>query len=66
VVRLDDLDARIAELANAVAAMEQTSIAAYKALYRASETRTLDDGLEYEATARFPRSGRPPRLPEKS
>jgi enoyl-CoA hydratase/carnithine racemase len=65
VVGLDDLDARIAELADAIAAMEPTSIAAYKALYRAAETHTLDEGLEYEATARFPRSGRPLRLPEK-
>jgi enoyl-CoA hydratase len=65
VVRLDSLDTRIAELADAIVAMEPTSIAAYKALYRASETHTLDDGLEYEATARFPRGGRPPRLPDK-
>jgi enoyl-CoA hydratase len=65
VVQLGSLDKRIAELAHAIAAMEPTSIAAYKALYRASETHTLDDGLDYEATARFPRSGRPPRLPEK-
>jgi len=65
VVSLDSLDSRIAELADAIVAMEPTSIAAYKALYRAAETHTLDHGLEYEATARFPRSGRPPRLPDK-
>ena len=65
VVRLNSLDSRIGELADAIAAMEPTSIAAYKALYRAAETHTLDEGLDYEATARFPRSGRPLRPPDK-
>jgi enoyl-CoA hydratase/carnithine racemase len=66
VIPLESLDTRIAELTDAITAMEPTSIAAYKALYRAAETHTLDDGLEYEATARFPRSGRALGLPEKS
>ena len=65
VVHLEDLDNRIAALADAIVAMEATSIAAYKALYRAAETHTLDDGLAYEASARFPRSGQPPRLPDR-
>jgi enoyl-CoA hydratase len=65
VVRLESLDSRIAELADGIVAMEPTSITAYKELYRAAETHTLDDGLEYEATARFPRSGRPLKLPDK-
>jgi enoyl-CoA hydratase/carnithine racemase len=66
VVRRAALDARIDELAAAIVASEPTSIAAYKALYRAAATHTLDDGLAYEATARFPRSGRAPRLPQQT
>ena len=66
VVRLAALDEHVNRLATTIADMEPTSIAAYKTLYRASETLTLDGGLDYEANARFPRSGRPLRLPEKT
>jgi enoyl-CoA hydratase/carnithine racemase len=66
VVPLAELDARIDALAVAIVANDANSIASYKALYRASETLTLDEGLAFEATARFPRSGRAPRLPDKA
>jgi enoyl-CoA hydratase/carnithine racemase len=65
VVRLAQLDQRIDALAAAIVANDPASIAAYKALYRASETMGLEEGLAFEATARFPRSGRAARLPEK-
>jgi enoyl-CoA hydratase/carnithine racemase len=65
VVPLAALDERIDQLAAQIIANEPTSIAAYKALYRAAQTHTLDEGLAFEASARFPRSARTPRLPEK-
>lgn len=66
VVPLGELDSRIDALVTAICEMEPVSIAAYKALYRAAETHTLDDGLQFEATARFPRPGRRPQLPLKA
>ena len=65
VVPLEGLDARIEALAAAICEMEPVSIGAYKTLYRASETHTLDDGLAFEASARFPRPNRTPKLPDK-
>jgi enoyl-CoA hydratase/carnithine racemase len=55
VAPLAELDARIEALASAIVANDVASIAAYKTLYRASETHTLDEGLAFEATTRFPR-----------
>lgn len=49
----DALDARVAELAGAIAANSSGSIAAYKDLYRRSENAGLDDGLTYEAETRY-------------
>lgn len=66
VVPLAELDRRIDALASAICEMEPVSIAAYKTLYRAAETHTFDDGLEFEATARFPRPSRRPQLPQKA
>ncbi len=55
VAPLVELDARIEALATAIIANDAAAIAAYKTLYRACETHTLDDGLAFEATTRFPR-----------
>lgn len=49
----DALDARVADLAGAIAANSSGSIAAYKDLYRRSENAGLDDGLTYEAETRY-------------
>ncbi len=49
----DALDARVAELAGAIAANSSGSIAAYKDLYRRSENAGLDDGLTYEAETSY-------------
>ncbi|MET0182785.1 MAG: enoyl-CoA hydratase/isomerase family protein [Caulobacterales bacterium] len=50
---IDKLDARIDELATQIIANSGGAIAAYKALYRAAETHTLDEGLAYETNTRF-------------
>lgn len=55
VVPTDQLDARIADAAQQIEANKWYSIAAYKNLYRASQSRGLDDGLDYEATMQMPR-----------
>jgi len=47
------LDARVAELAAAIAANSSGSIAAYKDLYGRSENAGLDDGLTYEAATTY-------------
>lgn len=50
---IDKLDARIDEMVEQIVSNSGDAIAAYKALYRAAETMTLDDGLVYEANTRF-------------
>ena len=50
---LAELDARVDELAAAIAANSQGSLQAYKQLYAVAERTTLADGLAYESTTRF-------------
>jgi enoyl-CoA hydratase len=53
-VPLADLDAAVAELADAVTANSPESIAAYKDLYREALDQDLSGGLAYEATTVYP------------
>ena len=53
-VPLAELDAAVAELADAIVANSPGSIAAYKDLYREALERDLSDGLAYEATTVYP------------
>lgn len=50
-VPLDDLDAKIAELTDAIVANSAGSIAAYKDLFIASQERGLSGGIAYEEEA---------------
>ena len=58
-IRVDRLARRVDELARQIAEMSPRSITAYKALYRASETLGLDEGLAFEAAYNVPRGGAP-------
>ena len=49
----DELDAKVAELAQAILANSAGSIAAYKDLYRAAQRSGLDEGLAYEQDASY-------------
>jgi enoyl-CoA hydratase len=64
VVPREALDGRVADLADAIAANSRDAVAAYKVLYRASQTLTLDDGLAFEATADLPLGDRTARVAE--
>jgi len=59
---LAELDARIDSLVEAMVANSAGSLTAYKNLYRAASTHTLDDGLDYEATTTFAINDRNTRL----
>ena len=52
-VPLAELDATVDTLAAEIARNSAGAVAAYKALFREAQNRTLDDGLAFEATARF-------------
>lgn len=58
-IRSDRLAQRVDELARQIAEMSPRSIAAYKALYRASENLGLDDGLAFESAFKTPREDGP-------
>lgn len=53
-VPLEQLDAAVAELVQAIAANSPGSVAAYKDLYREALDAGLGAGLAYEAESRFP------------
>ena len=61
-VPLAQLDATVAELADAIAANSPESIAAYKDLYVNQQDRGLTDGLQFEYDATYPMSGAGDRL----
>ncbi|ODT88315.1 enoyl-CoA hydratase/isomerase family protein [Phenylobacterium sp. SCN 70-31] len=52
-VPVEELDARVDALANAIIAVSPGSVAAYKDLYRLSQNLSLDEGVLHEATARY-------------
>jgi enoyl-CoA hydratase len=58
----DELDAAVAELADAVLANSPEALAAYKDLYAAALDRPLADGLVYEAATSYPISDSHERL----
>ncbi|MFV0258619.1 MAG: enoyl-CoA hydratase/isomerase family protein [Acidimicrobiales bacterium] len=58
----DDLDAAVAEMAEAIAANSAESIAAYKDLYRHQQDLGLADGLRFEYSALYPMSGASDRI----
>lgn len=53
-VPLDDLDASVNSLAEAIAENSAESIAAYKDLYRNQQNRSLTDGLDFEYRTMYP------------
>ena len=61
-VPLAELDAAVEEFVTAIVANSRGSIAAYKDLYRASQGRSLYDGLEYEFGTDYPISDTVERL----
>jgi enoyl-CoA hydratase len=61
-VPLAELDAAVAELADAVAANSPGSIAAYKDLYREALDQGLSGGLAYEATTVYAIADTEPRI----
>ena len=52
-VPLDELDATVRDLCDEILANSTGTLAAYKDLYRATEDLSLDQGLAYEADARY-------------
>jgi len=52
-VPMAELDAAVDALASSIARNSAGAVAAYKALFREAQQRTLDDGLAFEAAARF-------------
>jgi len=52
-VPLAELDAVVDQLATDIAANSAGALAAYKALYRTAQNRSLDEGLALEAAARY-------------
>lgn len=57
------LEARVTELAEAIAGMQPRAVAAYKTLYRSSLNLGLDAGLEYEGELKMPRAQGAERVP---
>lgn len=53
-VPLEDLDAKVAELTDAIVANSGASIAAYKDLFSASQDRGLSEGVAFEEEAVYP------------
>ena len=52
----DALEARVTELAEAIAGMQPRAVSAYKTLYRSSLNLGLDEGLAYEGELKMPRA----------
>ena len=59
----DALEARVTEIAEAIAGMQPRAVAAYKTLYRGSMNLGLDDGLVFEGQVRMPRAVGAERVP---
>ena len=61
-VPLEELDAKVAEVAATIVANSPEAITAYKDLYRNAQDRSLSDGLAFEYATQYPMSGAGSRL----
>jgi enoyl-CoA hydratase/carnithine racemase len=61
-VALEQLDAKVAEVAETLVANSPEALAAYKDLYNNSQDRGLSDALQFEYDADYPMSGAGARL----